>query len=267
MSWTEHGDGVFSKRYQSLDLNVGAIVCEDGLLIIDTRAHHRQARELVEDLKAVSSLPVRWIINTHHHWDHTFGNGEFHEVDIWGHERCKTNLADHGAAMLARVRKMSPGQAADFDEVLIVPPNKTVGDAADVEFDGRLIEMRYLGRGHTDNDLVITIPDAGVVFAGDLIENGAPPSFGDAFPLEWPETVEALADLVTDAVVPGHGPPTDRAFVDAQQADLVAVAKLARQRHADGMTSKTAAAAGGPFPDETLIEAFDRAWLQLGSES
>ena len=267
MKWTEHGDGVFSKRYQSLDLNVGAIVCEDGLLIIDTRAHHRQARELVEDLKAISNLRVRWIINTHHHWDHTFGNGEFHEVDIWGHERCKTNLADHGAAMLARVRKMSPGQAADFDEVLIVPPNKTVEEAADIEFGGRMIEMRYLGRGHTDNDLVITVPDVSVVFAGDLIENGAPPSFGDAFPLEWPKTLETLTDMITDAVVPGHGAPTDRAFVDAQRADLDAVADLARQRHAEGMTFEVAAAAGGPFPEATLSEAFGRAWIQLGPRS
>jgi glyoxylase-like metal-dependent hydrolase (beta-lactamase superfamily II) len=267
MKWIEHGNGVFSKRYQSLDLNVGAIVCEDGLLIIDTRAHHRQARELVDDLKTISKLPVRWIINTHHHWDHTFGNGEFHEVDIWGHERCKTNLADHGAAMLARVRKMSPGQAADFDEVLIVPPNKTVGDAADVEFGGRTVGMRYLGRGHTDNDLVITVPDADVLFAGDLIENGAPPAFGDAFPFEWPDTVETLSNMITDAVVPGHGAPTDRPFVDAQQADLAAVAELARQRHADGMTIEAAAAAGGPFPEATLNEAFGRAWIQLGSGS
>lgn len=263
MTWIEHGDGVFSKRYQSLDLNIGAVECGDGLLVIDTRAHHAQARELIADLARLSSLPVRWVVNTHHHWDHTFGNGEFPDADIWGHELCARNLADHGHAMRERVKEMAPGQASAFDEVLIVPPRFTVGDAATVSFGSRTVELRHLGLGHTDNDLIIRIPDADVVFAGDLVENGAPPAFGDAFPLEWPSTVAALADLVTGPVVPGHGAPADRSFVVAQQADLQAVADLARERHAAGMSADTAAAAGGPFPETTLREAFARAWLQL----
>lgn len=264
MTWSEHGNGVFSKRYQSLDLNIGAIECEDGLLIIDTRAHHAQARELIEDLKAISSHPVRWVINTHHHWDHTFGNGEFENVDIWGHERCIPALADYGQATLARLKKMAPGQKASFDEVLILPPNHTVGDEATVTFGGRRIEMRHLGRGHTNNDLVVVVPETDVVFAGDLVENDAPPSFGDAYPLEWPDTVAALAELVTGQVVPGHGRAADREFVVSQQADLSSVAELARERHADGMTVEAAAASGGPFPKATLEEAFGRAWSHLG---
>jgi glyoxylase-like metal-dependent hydrolase (beta-lactamase superfamily II) len=264
MSWTEHGDGVFSKRYQSLDLNIGAIDCGDGLLIIDTRAHHAQARELIGDLTRISTLPVKWVINTHHHWDHTFGNGEFADAAIWGHQRCKTNLADHGQAMRDRVKRMAPDQASALDEVLIVPPAFTVSDEATVTFGSRTVEMKYLGRGHTDNDLVIRIADADVVFAGDLIENGAPPAFGDAYPLEWPATVAALASLITDAVVPGHGAPTDRQFVTAQHADLETVASLARERHAAGMDVDSAARAGGPFPEPTLREAFGRAWPQMG---
>jgi len=266
MTWSEHGDGVFSKRYQSLDLNIGAVVCEDGLLIIDTRAHHAQARELIEDLGAISKLPVKWIINTHHHWDHTFGNGEFEDIDIWGHERCVPAMADYGQVTLARLKKMAPAQAASFDEVLIVPPNRTVSDETTVTFGGRHIEMKHLGRGHTNNDLVVLVPEADVVFAGDLVENDAPPSFGDAYPLEWPDTVAALADLVTGPVVPGHGTPADRDFVVAQHADLAGLSDLARERHAAGMTETVAAAAGGPFPQETLEEAFGRAWSHLGEQ-
>ena len=267
MSWSEHGDGVFSRRYQSLDLNIGAVVCEDGLLVIDTRAHHAQARELVEDLKAISPLPVRWIINTHHHWDHTFGNGEFDDVDIWGQERCVPALADYGQVTLARLKKMAPGEAASFDEVLILPPTHTVRDEATITFGGRRIEMKHLGRGHTNNDLVVVVPEADVVFAGDLVENDAPPSFGDSYPLEWPETVTALVDLVKGPVVPGHGSPADREFVAAQRAELAGVAELARERHTDGMTVEAAAAGGGPFPEPTLKEAFGRAWSHLGDHT
>jgi len=267
MTWTEHGDGVFSKRYQSLDLNIGAIACDEGMLVIDTRAHHAQARDLIEDLKEISKLPVKWVINTHHHWDHTFGNGEFFDADIWGHERCKTNLADHGQAMLNRVKEMASGQEKSFDEVSIVPPSHLVTDQATVTFGGRQIEMKYLGRGHTDNDLVVVVPDADVMFAGDLLENDAPPSFGDAYPLEWPETVAALADLITGPVIPGHGSPADHEFAVSQQADLAAVAILARARHANGMTVAAAAAEGGPFPQATLVEAFYRVWNHLEAEA
>lgn len=263
MDWIEHSAGVFSKRYESLDLNIGAVVCGDGLLIIDTRAHHAQARELILDLKRISQLPVKWVVNTHHHWDHTFGNGEFAEANIWGHELCRTHLADSGHSMKEKVKKLAPDQASAFDEVLIVPPAFTVKDEATVTFGTRTIEMRHLGRGHTDNDLVIGIRDAGVVFAGDLIENGAPPSFGDAYPLEWPATVARLEELIDGVVVPGHGAPTDRAFVAAQRADLAEVADLARDRHAAGMTADLAASAGGPFPHATLREAFGRAWRHL----
>ena len=263
MSWIEHAEGVFSKRYRSLDLNVGAVDCGDGLLVIDTRAHHAQARELIRDLQEISSLPVRWVINTHHHWDHTFGNAEFADADIWGHERCRTNLADHGQAMLQKVREMAPDQAAALDEVLIVPPSHTIADTATVAFGTRTVDMHFLGRGHTDNDLVIVLPDSGVVFAGDLIENGAPPAFGDSFPLEWPDTVLALEQHVAGVVVPGHGAPADTAFVVEQRAELAEVARLARERQEDGLSPEQAAAEGGPFPEETLREAFSRAWGQL----
>lgn len=267
MTWSEHGDGVFSKNYRSLDLNIGVIDCGEGLLVIDTRAHHAQARQLIEDLAHVSSLPPRWVINTHHHWDHTFGNGEFADSDIWGHERCRTNLADHGQAMREQVKRMAPDEAANFDEVLIVPPTHTLTDSATVAFGARTVEMQYLGRGHTDNDLVVRILGTGVVFAGDLIENGAPPAFGDSFPLEWPHTVAALESLVEEVVVPGHGAPADREFVRRQRSDLEAVATAARERHAAGMSPEQASAVDGPFPQATLQEAFGRAWRHLEEPS
>lgn len=269
MTWTEHADGIFSKRYASLDLNVGAVVCEGGVVVIDTRAHHVQARELIQDLRAISRLPAKWVINTHHHWDHTFGNGEFADADIWGHERCRVNLADHGQEMLQRVKAMAPDQAAAFDEVLIVPPNHTLEREATIAFGGRTIEMRHLGRGHTDNDIVVWVPDddtpgGGVMFAGDLIEEGADPSYSDAFPLEWPVTVSRLLDRLGDGpVIPGHGATVDRTFVAEQQSQLAEVARLARERHAEGMTVHRALELGGPIGDDPLGWAFRRAWAHL----
>ena len=90
------------------------------------------------------------------------------------------------------------------------------------------VELRYLGRGHTDNDIVVLVPDADVLFAGDLVEADATPFFGDGYPIDWPETVERLVELVTGAVVPGHGTVGDRAFAVRQMAEFREVAELAR---------------------------------------
>lgn len=75
--WDELAEGVFRRRYESLDLNIGLVVGGDGALVIDTRASHGQARVLRQDIRKVTSEPVRWVINTHYHWDHVFGNTMF----------------------------------------------------------------------------------------------------------------------------------------------------------------------------------------------
>jgi glyoxylase-like metal-dependent hydrolase (beta-lactamase superfamily II) len=261
--WTELADGLLFKHYGSLSLNIGALQCGDGVLLIDTRAHHGQARELASDLRRITRSPVRWVVNTHHHWDHTFGNSVFLPAAIWGHVRCAEALRDRGEAMRRRLIEWSPDHAAAFEEVEIVPPDHTFATEATVTFEGREVRLRHLGRGHTDNDIVVVVPDAGVVFAGDLIEQGAPPAFQDSFPLEWPDAVERLSGEIAGPVVPGHGWMVDRAFVAAQQADLAEVARLAAERHAEGMPIADAAAAGGPFPEEALRDAFTRAWPSL----
>lgn len=264
--WIDHGAGVFSKRYPSLDLNIGAILCDKGVVVVDTRAHHAQAVELLDDLRRITPHPVRAVVNTHHHWDHTFGNGGFPPGPIWGHERCAEALRVRGEQMRRQAREWLPDQAHLFDEVVITPPDHTFARWATLTLDGRTVELRYLGRGHTDNDIVVVVPDAGVLFAGDLIEESGPPYFDDSYPLEWPDAVAALLEMSEGPVVPGHGAVVDRAFVTAQQQDLAEVARLALEAHAAGMSIEAAATVGGPYPRDVLQLAFARVWpgLELG---
>jgi glyoxylase-like metal-dependent hydrolase (beta-lactamase superfamily II) len=262
--WIEVGDGVHVRRHQSLDLNIGAVICPGGILLVDTRASHRQARDLQRSLTGFR-LPVRWVVNTHHHWDHTFGNGVFGYSAIWGHERCAAALADHGEQMRRSVVARAPEHADEFAEVVITPPAFTFATESKVSFGGREVTLRHLGRGHTDNDAAVFIDDAGVVFAGDLIEEGAPPSFSDSFPLEWPDTTAALAAVSGGTVIPGHGAVVDAAFINTQRTELAEVAALARQHHAAGRSPGDAAQIGGPYPTDVLETAFARAWPQLES--
>ena len=130
------------------------------------------------------------------------------------------------------------------------------------------MELRFLGRGHTDHDIVIRVPDARVLFAGDLLENGAVPSFGDAYPLDWPETAFRLAELAQGVVVPGHGDHGGAGFADAQAVAFGGLADVARRVHM-GELSIEDAVARTPFPEypaEEIRQPIERALRQLRGE-
>jgi glyoxylase-like metal-dependent hydrolase (beta-lactamase superfamily II) len=264
--WREVGDDVFVRRYPFLDSNVGAVLGEDGVLVVDTRTSHRQADEILADLRKLTALPVVHVVNTHVHYDHTFGNARFPGAALWGHERCAAGMRegaeDARRALIARF----PAMAEEFAEVVVTPPDRTFIERSTVAWGGRIAELRFLGRGHTDSDIVIVVADrrgrASSLFVGDLLENGAPPSFGDAYPLDWPATASAILALESESIVPGHGEVVDRSFAAMQADDIAATAGLARDVHVGDLTLEEAVA-GGPFPPETMREALTRALAQL----
>lgn len=262
LDWLEVGDRVFSRRYAYLDQQIGAVLGRGEAVVIDTRATPVLARELLDDLRQITRDPVTVAVNTHWHWDHAFGNSIFRPAIIWGHERCRERLLAAGALARAEMADEEPERRADFEAVVIDPPDRTLTIAADVDVGGRRVELRYLGRGHTDGDIVVAVPDATVLFAGDLLENGATPYFGDGYPMDWPATVERLLALVEGPVVPGHGAVADRGFVERQLEAFRAVAGIARQVQA-GALDREAALAAMPFDLESSVEPLDRALAQL----
>jgi glyoxylase-like metal-dependent hydrolase (beta-lactamase superfamily II) len=120
------------------------------------------------------------------------------------------------------------------------------------------VVLDHPGRGHTDHDLTVHVPDAGVLFAGDLVEQGGPPDFTDAHPLDWPAAITRLLAPRPGTVVPGHGDPVDRSFVIAQQAELTALAQLCRAVQA-GELDESEAVAASPYPRATTKTALSRA--------
>jgi glyoxylase-like metal-dependent hydrolase (beta-lactamase superfamily II) len=266
--WVELGDRVFVRRYAFFDQNVGVVLGDDAALIIDTRSTHAQAREIVADLRRLTASPVTVVVDTHGHFDHAYGNHVFRPAPIWGHEGCVAFMARTGEARRARIAAENPEIAADLREVVIDPPDQTFGETAYVEVGGRRVELRFLGRGHTDHDIVVDVRDAGVLFAGDLFENGAVPSFGDAYPLDWPETASRVAELAFGVVVPGHGDHGGPAFADEQVAALAQLAYLARQVRDEALTIDEAVTRT-PFPAypaEDIRRPILRALAQLRGE-
>jgi glyoxylase-like metal-dependent hydrolase (beta-lactamase superfamily II) len=266
--WTEIGDRVFVRRYAFFDQNIGVVLGGDDVMVIDTRSSHVQGREILDDLRELTAAPVTVVVDTHGHFDHTFGNHVFRPATIWGHAGCVAFLERTGEARKARIAAENPELAADIGEVVIDAPDRTFTETAYLDLGDRRVELRFLGRGHTDHDIVVRLADVGVTFAGDLLENGAVPSFGDAYPLDWPETAFRVAELVVGVVVPGHGAHAGRAFAESQAVSLGTLAALARRVHAGDM-SIDEAEEQSPFPEyptEEIRRPLQRALRQLRGE-
>lgn len=264
--WQEIGERVYVRRYAFFDQNIGVVLGEDGCLVIDTRSSHRQADEIRTDLRRLTALPVTVVVNTHGHFDHAFGNRVFRPAPIVAQDGCVRFMRETGEERRAEVIAELPEIAAEVAEVEIDPPDRTFAEREVIDVAGRPVELQYLGRGHTDHDIVIRVPDADVVFAGDLLENGATPSFGDSYPIDWVATVEAMLPIVADGVVaPGHGDVAGRAFVEEQLADLRSIAALAWEVQGGGRSLDDAIAAA-PYPPVDAQEPLERALAQLRGE-
>ena len=266
--WSEIGERIFVRRYRFFDQNIVAVLGREEALVLDTRTTLAQAREILDDLRELRSPPVGVVVNSHGHYDHAFGNRVFRPAPIWGHRRCATMIRETGDRQRQRAATAIPDLAEELAMVELDPPERTFLERATICLDDdREVELRYLGRGHTDNDIVLRVEGADVLCAGDLLENGATPYFGDGYPLDWPVTAEALLGLVgaSTVVVPGHGDHAGRAFVEAQLDGFRAVVAAATRVHA-GDASVDDVLPLVPWPAETVREPVERALAQLRGE-
>ncbi len=262
----EVGDGVFRRRYEFLDLNIGVIVGEDEVMVVDSRCSHIEADELLVEIAGLTDLPIRHLVNTHFHWDHVWGNARFEHSTIWGHERTRSEIVERGELARERALERLPAdRRREVREVVLTPPGSTMVGLRDVTVGGRLVQLRYHGRAHTDSDVIVHVPDSGVSFMGDVIEEGAPPSFGDSYPLEWPLTLAVILPTLHPTIVPGHGDVVDPAFVEAQRNELESIAEGIRSVAAG--SDPDAALAVMPYADEACQVATRRGVAQLTGAS
>jgi glyoxylase-like metal-dependent hydrolase (beta-lactamase superfamily II) len=274
--FSEVADRVWVARYEWFDVNVSLVAGERGLLAVDTHASAVAAREVIDDIRRLGVGEVVAIVNTHEHFDHTFGNGElrtaYGAVPIHAHETAAEQTVPAGE----RIKSLYDDEPDDphREEVQateIVPADHTFSSTAVLELGDRMIELIHPGRGHTGGDLVVRVPDADLLLAGDLVEESAArkgvPGFGsDCFPLEWPLSLDIVLGLTTpgSVVVPGHGAPVDREFVEDQRNAIGIVAETIRDLATRGVPLAEALEAGQwPYPREELADAVRRGYEHL----
>jgi glyoxylase-like metal-dependent hydrolase (beta-lactamase superfamily II) len=256
--WVEVADGVHVRRYDPFDVNCTVIAGATGSVLVDARTSLREGSELRRHVAELSVPPLTAIVVTHHHLDHVLGAGAFPGVPVWGSTGCREALRTAGLLQKEDWLTWLPdGQRPHLQQSPLVVPTRTVDRRATLDLGGRTVDLLVPGHGHTDHDLVVHVPDAGVLCAGDLVEVGGAPQFGDAHPYAWPTTLARLRELDAPIVVPGHGAPTDDGYVARQEAELSQVAELCRQV-LGGHRSRATAARLSPYPDE-FATALERA--------
>lgn len=256
--------------------NASVIVNADDVLVVDTNLSPGAAWALREELKALTPKPVRYVVNTHWHWDHAHGNQLYGpEVIVIGHEYTRAKLAA-GDSMKGRSYEMFittglPARIADLtakraaapaaDKAALetqlavaqtqlagaqglvpTPPTLTFTDHLTLVRGGREIRLLYLGRAHTGGDIVVFLPKERVVITGDLLVEGTS-YIGDGFLADWPSTLDRLRALDFDITLPGHGTAfRGKAKIDHFQAYLRDFRQQAEALHKAGVPADAAAA-------------------------
>ena len=269
--------GVFHARGTG-SLAVGShgavIVNEEDVLLVESHISPAAAHAVVTEIEALTDKPVRYVVNTHYHFDHAHGNQIYPpDVHVIGHEVTREMLEDGGSmgrsfqtfvgglpdqvaaleervaatgdeeeragleGQLAYMRNYLAGQEA----VVPVGPNTTLSERMTLFRGEREIRLLFFGRGHTGGDVVVHLPRERVLITGDLLLPGLP-YMGDGYLDEWDDTLEHLKSLDFDWVLPGHGNPfQDRERITYQQEYMRELQARAAELHAQGMSYEEAA--------------------------
>jgi len=255
--------------------NATIIEGDRDVLVVDSHVNPGGAWALREELKAITPKPIRWVVNSHYHFDHSHGNQIYGpEVEIIGHEFARAQILagksqDSPArefyvggvpntikALEARLAAATDDKTkATLEEQLAIqrnhlegtnavkptPPTITLNNTMTLHRGGREIRILFLGRGHTAGDVVVYLPKERVIATGDLLVNGTS-YMGDAFFTEWIQTIEALKQLDFDTVLPGHGAAfKGKAQLDHWQAYLKDFWEQAQKFHKAGTPWEEAA--------------------------
>ncbi|MCD4738574.1 MAG: MBL fold metallo-hydrolase [Anaerolineae bacterium] len=219
--------------------NAGLIVGPEDALVVDSLANEKMVQAFIAHIKQVTALPVKWLINSHGHGDHTWTNHFFPQAQTICHKLCRE--------MTLAEMKIGPQVYGamfphlNFAEAKGTPQDITFEKELTLYQGDREIRLIYNGPAHTKGDIFIYLPDEGVVFCQDLLFYRCTPLALAGYVSGWIDTLELLANLDAKVYVPGHGPATDKSGVLESREYLSYIRDEARQRFDAGMEAFAAA--------------------------
>jgi len=204
---TEVAPGLFF-QYHHEESNNAWLVTDDGVLVVDTRQHPRRGEELLAAIRKTTDKPIRWVVNTHAHGDHYFGNSVFKRegATIIAHRDTAGMMQHHYPLEMKRRQGYFKQRQFDPQEVKLVLPDITFDSTLTLNLGGRIVELLYLGAGQNPGDTFVRFPKERVLFAGGpFSKNSWPnPSFTPSM-TGWVELLQKIAAMDVDVYLGGHG--------------------------------------------------------------
>ena len=224
------------------------VVGKNGVLIADGQGSAAATQAMLDHIKAITPLPVKWYVVGSDHGDHTAGNSVLpKDITFIVHPTSRAQLLKDSAAAAGRG---GGGRAS-----VVVPPVAMTGTQQDVDIGGTTVRVMFLGRAHTGGDLATYLPAQKILFLSEVYLNRVFPAMRSAYPTEWVGTIDKAMALDVTRFVPGHGfieePAASREELVAYRTALVAVIAEVRRLHDAGLTAEEAVkqAKWGPYAD------------------
>ena len=251
--------------------NCGIIADAGGVVLVDTASTERRNRAFFAEVGKVSTDAPRIAVNTHHHPDHTYGNGFLPaETLIVGHDRCRE------AMLRAGLEATKVITMPDYGALVLRPPELTFSARMTLHVQTFPVELRYVGPAHTSNDVLIWLPEQRTLFAGDVAFNGGQPFLLEGSVAGFQAALAHIRALEPDTLVPGHGPVCRgeevSRLLDDMQTYVSYVAEIAVVERAAGLSPLEAAEKhrDNPFrawmETERLVGNLHRAYAELSGD-
>lgn len=214
----------------SFGANAGIVVGKDNILVIDTLISAKEAKRFIKDIRAISDKPIKYVVNTHSHLDHTFGNSEFEKLGavIISHANCKKNMEKNAEGTLKNIKAFGLTEK-DMEGTKIAYPALTFQDRIEIDLGGQKVELSYAGASHTDDSILVYVHDKQVLFTGDILFTEYHPFIADGSVGEWINVLDYIRTLDFKKVIPGHGPISGRHDLLEMKEYLVSFDKKATE--------------------------------------